>query len=62
MKLFEELYKYVRKGPFRPSNPKAGYNKTDYDPYGYYNPNVEAKKQNKDAFDGGEEDCIRDII
>lgn len=36
----------------RPKVTRAGYNTTDYDPYGHYNYNEEARKQLEDAFEG----------
>ena len=35
----------------RPKDNKAGYNMTDYDPYGHYNHDAEARKQLGDAFE-----------
>lgn len=39
----------------RPSSKYAGYNRTDYDPFGHYNHNTEARRQIGEAYDGDEE-------
>ena len=52
LKIESFLFPSDRLAAKRPKVTRAGYNTTDYDPYGHYNHDAEARKQSEDAYEG----------
>ena len=52
LKIESFLFPSDRLAAKRPKVTRAGYNTTDYDPYGHYNHDAEARKQSEYAYEG----------